>query len=45
MTLNVDNRVDIRLLTHCEKIYKEERLVSKSNFKDVAIFGENLGAV
>lgn len=45
---NVDHRVDVRLLTHWEKIGKKggaERLVSKPNFKDVAIFGENLVAV
>lgn len=45
---NVDKRVDVKLVSHWEKIGRKggaEKLIAKPNFKDVAIFSENLVAV
>lgn len=45
---NVDKRVDVKLLSHWEKIGNRigvENLVAKPNFKDLAVFGDNLVAV
>lgn len=45
---NVDKRVDVKLVSHWENIGKKggaEKLVAKPNFKDVAIFSENLVAI
>lgn len=45
---NVDKRVDVKLVSHWEKIGKKggaEKLVAKPNFKDTAVFSEHLVAV
>ncbi|KAK4886036.1 hypothetical protein RN001_002307 [Aquatica leii] len=45
---NVENRVDIRLVTHWESHYRKpgvEALVAKPNFKSTKIFCDNLVAV
>ncbi|XP_060527092.1 uncharacterized protein LOC132702478 isoform X2 [Cylas formicarius] len=45
---NVDKRVDVRLVSHWENIGKRlgaEALIARPNFKNVAIFSENLVAL
>lgn len=45
---NVDNRVDVKLLSHWETIGRKfgaEIFVAKPNFKNLAIFSENLVAI